>query len=141
MRPRGLPGRSTVRIDSYWLVLVSSCVAASIPHFISLELRGGFSLRCGLVANFWHRPLIAVLWVEGIVHLALEVAAAMKPRANADENAAIEPFRAVVAVGNTVIGGVIVVTVGTIRGDSNLDADLSMCFGSSCYKKDSRNSR
>jgi hypothetical protein len=84
---------------------------------------------------------IAVVWIEGVVYVALEVIGAMKPRANADENAAIEPFRAVIAVGNAVIGGVVIVTIGTIRGDSDFDHDLSLCFGSSYHKKDSSNSR
>jgi len=60
----------------------------------------------------------------------------MKPRSSTDEHAAIEPFRAVVAVGNAAIGGVVIVTIGTIRGDPDIDADLSLCFGSSRHKED-----
>ena len=141
MRPQELPGRPAIRIDGDWLTLLSGGVAASIPRFIALELLGGSALRGGFLASFWQRAVIAVLRIERVVYFALEVAGAMKPRSNADEYAAIEPFRAVVAVGNAVIGGVIVVAVGAIRGDADFDRDLSLCFGSSCYKEDSRNSR
>ena len=82
-----------------------------------------------------------MLRIERVVYFALEVVGAMKPRSNADEYAAIEPFRAVVAVGNAVIRGVIVVAVRAIRGDADFDRDLSLCFGSRCCKEDSRNSR
>src|ERR1035441_5124126 len=130
--PQELPGKPAIRIDSAWLLLLFGGVAASIPRFISLELIGGSALRGGFLASFWQRAVIAVLRIEGIVYVALEVAGAMKPRSNADEYAAIEPFRAVVAVGNAVIGGVIVIAVGAIRGNADFDRDLSLCFGSRC---------
>jgi len=122
------------------LLFLFGCVATPVPRFISFELLRGPALRCGFFANFRHISLIAVLWIEGVVYLALEVAAAMKPRADADENAAVEPFCSVVAVGNAVIGSVVIVTIGTIRGNSDVDGNLSLYFGSSCYKEDSSNS-
>jgi hypothetical protein len=50
----------------------------------------------------------------------------MEPGANADEDAAIEPFRAIVSVGNAVIRGIVIVTVGAIGSDPDVDADLSL---------------
>ena len=115
-------GGSAARTGAYRLLLRCNCVATPIPRFIALELRGGYSLRRGFVANlgpganFWHRPLIAVLWVESVIDVALEVGGAMKPGAGTDENAAIEPFRPVVAVGNAVIRSIVIVTVRDRQG-------------------------
>jgi hypothetical protein len=65
----------------------------------------------------------------------------MEPRANANEDAAIEPFRAVVAVGNTAVWGVVIVAIRTIRGNSDFDADLSIRFGRGRRKHETGNSR
>ena len=48
----------------YGLLLLSACVPASIARFIAFELRGIPALGRGLLANLWHRAVIAVLGVE-----------------------------------------------------------------------------
>src|ERR1017187_2227758 len=116
------------------------CVAASIGLFVPFELLGSSPLRCGFIANLWPFAVIAMLWIERVIDPAMEVVGAMKPRADTDENAAVEPFRAVVAVGNAVIRRVVIVTVGTVGCDSDVDADLSLCFESGCRKEHSSNS-
>ena len=109
-------GGSAARTGAYRLLLRCNCVATPIPRFIALELRGGYSLRRGFVANLGPGAVIAVLWVESVIDVALEVGGAMKPGAGTDENAAIEPFRPVVAVGNAVIRSIVIVTVRDRQG-------------------------
>jgi hypothetical protein len=56
-------------------LLVSLCyVAASITHLISLEV-GWWSgmLWSGLLATGWGRALIAVLHIEVVIYIAMEV--------------------------------------------------------------------
>ena len=94
---------------------------APIAHFISLELLGALRCAAGLSPTLGNGPLIAVLWIESVIDLALKVVGPMKPRTSANEDAAIKPFRTVVAVGNAVIRGVVIVTIGAIGGDSDID--------------------
>jgi hypothetical protein len=72
--------------------------------------------------------------IEAVIHMAIEVGWAMKPRANADEPATVKPFRTVVAIGSASIGRGIVVTIGTSWFDSNSNAkaDLRLCLGRTC---------
>ena len=70
-----------------------------------------------------------------IIHLAAEVIVAVKPWAGPDEDAVGEPVRAIVAVGSAGVGSVVVVAVGAIGGDSNVDAYLSPRFRSGPMKQ------
>src|SRR6202034_4157611 len=80
------------------LTLVPTDMATSIPHLVPLEVSGVDPLlRHGLLATGRHGSGIAVVWVEGVVDVAVKVGGAMKPRAGNDEHAPGEPFRAVVA--------------------------------------------
>jgi hypothetical protein len=91
----------------------------------------------GLLANFRRGAVIAVLGVVGVVYLAMEVGRTMKPRTGADEDAASEPLRPIVAVGNTGIRSVVIVAIGAIRGHSHFDHNLSICFELGCRKRGS----
>jgi hypothetical protein len=81
-----------------------------------------------------------MLWMETVIHIALEVVSAMKPWASAHEDFPAKPLWAVVASGSTVIRSGVIVTIGTIRGYADLDADLTFCFGSGSRETDSSNS-
>jgi hypothetical protein len=96
--------------------------------------------RLGFVATVWLWAIIAVLRMETVIYVASEVVSAMKPRANANEDATGKPFRAVITVGGAVVWSDVIVTVGTFRRDSDVDAYLSLCFGSSCREADCSNS-
>jgi hypothetical protein len=105
-------------------------VATSIAHFVSFEVLTIDTLcRLGFLARFWQGALIAVLWMETVIYVALEVTSAMKPRASANEDVPVKPLWTVVARGGTVIRSDVIVTIGTFRGYSDLDADLSLSFG------------
>jgi hypothetical protein len=67
--------------------------------------------------------------METVIHVALEVVSAMKPRASANKDTTRKPYRAVVAVGSTAIRNGVIVAVRAVRGDPNVDADLSPGFG------------
>jgi hypothetical protein len=54
----------------------------------------------------------------------------MKPRTGTDEDATGKPFRTVVAGGSTAIRRGIIVPIRTFRGDSDVNADLSLYCGS-----------
>jgi hypothetical protein len=67
--------------------------------------------------------------VESVIHMADEIAAAMKPRPSANEDAAAKPLRTVVTSGSAGIRSDVIVTIGTLRSDSDFDADLSLRLG------------
>jgi hypothetical protein len=116
-------------------------VAPSVPHFVSFEVRTIDTLcRLGFLASFWQLALIAMLRMETVIYVALEVARAMKPRAGANEGVPGKPFWTVVSSGGTAIRSDIIVPIGTIRGYSDFDADLSLCYGSGSGEADSNNS-
>jgi len=107
-----------------------SYVATSITRLVPLEVRAIDALGgLGFLAAFWRWTIIAVLGMETVIHVAAEFVVAMKPRARANENLAVKPFRAVVAGRSTIIRSDVIVTVRTIRSRANDDADLSFCFG------------
>jgi hypothetical protein len=76
-----------------------------------------------------------------VVHVALEMVRTMKPGASADEDTARKPFWAVVPVGGTAIRRRIVVTVGAVRGGSDVNADLGPNLGSGRRKNEPGNHR
>src|SRR5580658_6465966 len=116
-------------------------VPTSIPRFVSFEVRTIDTLgRLGLLATFWRRALIAVVRMETVIHVALEVVSAMKPRAGANETVPVKPFGTIVASGRTGVRSDVIVTIGTIRGYSNGDAVLSLCFGGASRETDCSNS-
>jgi hypothetical protein len=86
----------------------------------------------GPLSTVWHCALITMLRMESVVYLATEFAGAMKPRAGANEDLPVKPFWAVVARGSTPIRSGVIVAVGTFRGDTDVDAELSLCFRDAC---------
>jgi len=114
-------------------------VAPSIARFVSLEVRTIVSLRrLGLFATFWRGPVIAVLRMETVIHVALEVVGAMKPRANANENVPVKPLRTVVAGGSAAVRSRVIVTIGTIG--CYFDTDLGVCSGGGSHEAGSGDS-
>src|ERR1700685_1631688 len=101
-------------------------VSVPVMHFVALEVRNLVEVICriGLVPFVWCGALIAMLWVEAVVYVAMEVVGTVKPRAGADEDAASKPLRAVIAIRGAGIWCVIVVAVWAIRRYANVDADL-----------------
>ena len=133
--------RSRATAHSTRLALTLGYVATSIPHFVSFEMRTADAFcRLGFLATLWQLALIAVFRMEAVIYVSLESTGAMKPRASADEGLAVKPFWTVVACRGTVIGSHVIVTIGTFRGDSDVDADLSFCFWGGSGEADSSDS-
>src|ERR1700729_2078370 len=101
-------------------------VSVSVMHFVAFEVRDLVEVirRVGLVSFIWSRALVAMLWIEAVVYMAMEVIGTVKPRAGADEDATGEPLGAVIAIRGAGVWRVIVVAVWALRRYANVDADL-----------------
>jgi hypothetical protein len=76
-----------------WLFLAASYVATSITHFVSFEVRTINTLcRLGFLASFGQWALIAVLRMETVIHVTMEVTSTMKPRASANKDVPGKPL-------------------------------------------------
>jgi hypothetical protein len=112
-------------------LLASLCyVTASITHLVSVEVGWGSGmLWSGSFATGRHCTFVAVIGMEMVIYMATKVGRAVEPWAGTDEDTAVEPLRAIVAVGSTAIGRYIIVAVGAVRGHSDVDGDLGLGFG------------
>jgi len=137
--PRSAPD-ALVRLadstDSVRLAFAFRYVPASIPRFVSLEVRTiDLFRRLRFLAALWGRPFIAVIGMQSIVHVAREIAGAMKPRARAHKAVPVKPLRSVVAGRSATIRSGVIVAIGTIRRNADFNADLSPRFG--CTNRES----
>ena len=130
---RGEAGRrrntlSPEKITCYKLPL--HYVAFSIAHFVPFEVRSIYTpaLFCFLT-NFGHWPFIAMLRVEAIVYVPVELGWAMEPGSGANENAAGKPFRSVISRGSARIRSNVIVSIGTLRRHTDVNGDLGAAFG------------
>ena len=108
------------------LMLAFYNVAVAVPHFVAMEVRGiDTPSLFRLFAELRYGALIAVGRMEMVVHVAMEVFRSVEPWTDADENTSVEPFRTVIAGRSAGVRRNVIVTVRTVRCDSDLDADLS----------------
>ena len=86
--------------------------------------------------------VIAEVWIIGVVHVAIKSMRTVEPGACADKDAAVEPFRTVVAIRSAIVRRVIVVSVRAGRRDADTDRNLRVrCRScSSACQEESRNS-
>jgi hypothetical protein len=120
----------------YLLFAAAGYVAATVALFVSFEVRGiDTFMLVSFLAGFWHWAFVAVIGMEVVVHVAAEVVRTVKPRANADEDAAIKPFWTVVACRGASVRSNVVVAVGAYRLYSYADSDLSRRFGAVAVKQ------
>jgi hypothetical protein len=101
--------------------VASVCVAAPITHLVSVEVIKG------LVSTFRMRTSVAVMWIETVINVAVEVVGAVEPRADSDEHAAVKPLGPVVPVWRAAVWSVIVVAIRATRFCSDIDRDLRRC--------------
>jgi hypothetical protein len=59
--------------------MASACVAAPITHLVSVEVIKGLVSPVGMWTN------VAVMWIETVINVTLEVVGAVEPRAGSDE--------------------------------------------------------
>jgi hypothetical protein len=113
-------------------------VAPAVSLFVTFEVGLVHApRRLGLLAAVRHCALIAVIWMEGIIDVAMEAFGAMKPRTSAYKDAAREPLRTVISGGRTAIRSGVVVAVRTFRCNTKADADLCISSRDECREGDS----
>jgi hypothetical protein len=112
---------TTAYVASSAYMASAARVAASIMHFVSVKVIEG------LISTRWTWTSVAVMWIEAVINVAAEIVGAVEPRAGSDEHAAVEPLRAVVAIGGAVIWGEVVKAIGALWLWSDIDGDLGRC--------------
>jgi hypothetical protein len=125
-------------IFQFQKMLLLADVTASISYFVALEVLHFIEMPIwiGLFTTSRLRAVVAMFWMEVVVYVAVEASGAVKPGADADEDAAGKPFRTVIAVGGALVGSGVIVAVGTFRGDSDVDLHLSLSFGRRHHETD-----
>jgi hypothetical protein len=96
-------------------------VTAATTHLVPMEVIEG------LVSTSPKRTTVAVMWIEAVINVSVEVIGAMEPWAGSDEDTAAEPLGAVVPVWSAVVWGVVEVAIRTCRRCSDIDGDLDGC--------------
>src|SRR5258708_3120853 len=77
---------------------MAACVAGPITHLVSAEVIEG------PVSTLRMWTMVAVMRIEAVVHVAVEVVLPVEPGAGSDKHAAVEPLRPVITVGGAVVG-------------------------------------
>jgi hypothetical protein len=120
------------------VLFAAACVTASIPHFIAFEVRGivdtVFRSRFFAAGREW--AFVTVVGMVVVIYVSAEVVRTMEPATGSDEDSAIEPLRAVIAIRGAVVGRNIVVAIGTVRGGSDFDGNLSVCWSGCCRESE-----
>jgi hypothetical protein len=119
---------------SFYLVAVTvvamaaaDYVSSTVAHFVAAEV--GVTVVDGVFSAVRPCAVVAVVDVEAVIYIAVEVMRAVEPGAGSDEDAAVEPFRSVIAVGGAFVRRIVIVPVGTYRRGSDLDRDLCVRTG------------
>jgi hypothetical protein len=104
-------------------------VAVAVAHFVAFEVFDVVDGPDGVLAASGMRAGVSVVGMEMIIDVAVKTLWTVEPGANADEDAAAKPLRAVVTIGSAVVGWDVVVAVGTYRCRSDFDGYLSLASG------------
>ena len=107
-----------------------------IMDFIAVEV-GGRMLPTYLysVARMRYRTTVSVIGMIVGIDMTVEVGRAVEPWAGTDEDTTGKPLGAIVAIGRASVRSSFVVSVGAVGGDSDVDADLGLGFGSCRSRK------
>ena len=104
-----------------------------MPTPVALFVAGEMCLidtprRLRLLAGIWHRALVPMLRVVGIIDVTAEIAGAMKPRTRAYKHIPGKPLWAVVAGRSAAIRSHVVITVGTRGATPMLTLSCACAF-------------
>jgi hypothetical protein len=110
------------------------CVAASITHLVSVEVIKGLLSTVRMWTN------VAVLRIEAVINVAVEVVGTVEPRAGSDEHAAAEPLGPIVTVWGAVVWRVVVVAIRACRFGADVDRDLRGCRARNAGQSGEQNS-
>ena len=86
-------------MHDWYQLAFADYVAVSIAHFVCFEVGDLIETlsRLGPIATGWPWAVIAVLRMETVIYVAMEVGWAVKPRARPNEDPSYKPFRATTA--------------------------------------------
>lgn len=102
-------------------------LAVFVAHFAAAKVLGvAIPAGAGCFAAMRICAVVSVIGMEAGIDVAVEVVMAVIPGAGADEEAAVEPLRAVVAVGRAVVRRDGVVAIGANGSGADVDADLGI---------------
>src|SRR5881396_3164798 len=101
--------------------VTAAYVTATSTHLISMEVIEG------LVSTSRKWTTVAVMWIEVVINVAVEVVGTVEPEAGSDEDASAEPLWPVVSVWSAVVRGIVEVTIRANRRCSDIDGNLSGC--------------
>jgi hypothetical protein len=96
-------------------------VAAPVTHLVPVEVVEGS------VSMLREWAAVAVLGVEAVVHVAVEVVGAMEPRAGSGKETAAEPLRPIVSVWGAVLRRIVEVAIRASRRYPDIDGDPCRC--------------
>jgi hypothetical protein len=116
-------------------------VAMAVADFIAFEVFDVVDRPDGVLATGGNGAVVSVVGMEMIIDVAVKTLRTVEPGADADEDAAGEPLRAVVAVGSAAVGCDVVIAVGTDWCRSDFDGYLSLGLGSGCGEAECRDGR
>jgi hypothetical protein len=123
---------SRERVFSGPIMASVAYVALRVVRFVCVEVVE--RLRSALR----HRSSVTVTRIIAVVDVAVKAARAVKPGASSNEQPANEPIRPIVAVGRTVIWGIVEVPIGAHRRDSNVNGNLGRRQGCGAQQSSSK---
>lgn len=92
-------------------------VASSVPRLVAMEM-----VERPLPAA-WQRPDVAMMRIIAVVDMTVKMARSMEPGSGSNEHSARKPIGPIVAVGGTVVRGIVKVPVGTDGSWADVDPD------------------
>jgi hypothetical protein len=104
--------------------------AMAVAHFVAFEVFDVVDGPDGVLAAGGMGAGVPVVGMEMIIDVAVKTLRTVEPGADAEEDSAGKPLRAVVAVGSAVVGRDVVVAIGTDGRGPNFDGYLSLGSGS-----------
>jgi hypothetical protein len=94
-------------------------MTAARTHLVSMEVIEG------LVSTSRKRTTVAVMWIEVVINVAVEVVGTVEPGSGSDEDSSAEPLWPVVSVWSAAVRGIVEVTIWANRRCSDIDGNLS----------------
>src|SRR6266481_5956070 len=99
----------------------AACVAVPITHLVSAEVIEGF------VSTSRKWTTVAMMWIEAVIHVAVEIVGAMEPGSRSNKDTAGEPLGPVVPVWSAVVRGSVEIAIRANRRRSDIDGNLGGC--------------
>jgi hypothetical protein len=101
-------------------------MAAAVAHFIAVKVPG-IDMPVRSLAGPRHRSLVAVIGMEMVIDVSVEVLVSMKPRPDTDEYSVVKPFRSIVPIGGAGVRRNVVIAVRAKGCYPDPNAHLSLC--------------